>query len=147
MATVFLDLSALYLRSETSHPVVAPGAERAIELLRTDGHDVIVIGRQPGTPDEWLRRLPRSDHAMPASPEREPAWLVVGDRTRCGTHHAGLRTVLVGGGPVPRSGRGRCDLETADLHGAVLAVIGGAAIAGLDAVGIRDGGAAQDPVR
>ena len=129
MARVYLDASALYLHWDTPAAVVAPDGERAVELLRSDGHQVTVLGATAATAAAWASRLPRAEQAAPEAPNREPAWLIVGDRARCRMRVAGLRTVLVGGGPAPNTGRGRCDLEAADLHGAVLAVIGGAAIA------------------
>jgi hypothetical protein len=128
MAHVYLDVSALYLHWDTPEAVVAPEAERAVGLLESDGHEVSVVGSPPGATVRWTRRLPHVERVSPGAPSREPAWLIVGDRSRCAARVGRLRTVLVGGGPV-RTGRGQCDLETADLHGAALAVIGGAVLA------------------
>ena len=128
MASIYLDASALYLRWDTTEAVIAPDAERAVALLQSDGHEVLLVGAPVAGSDRWLGRLRRAERAAPPAPLGQPAWLIVGDRSRCGPHDTGLRTVLVGGGPPPRTGRGRCDVETADLHGAALAVIGGVAI-------------------
>ena len=127
-------------QAQTDARTIHPAAEKyrvdhpgeqcpTVELLRSDGHQVTVLGATAATAAAWASRLPRAEQAAPEAPNREPAWLIVGDRARCRMRVAGLRTVLVGGGPAPNTGRGRCDLEAADLHGAVLAVIGGAAIA------------------
>jgi hypothetical protein len=127
MARVYLDGSALYLRwSDTRRAVLAPDAQHAVELLRNDGHEVYVVGsHQPA--GSWADRLPLVDEPVPEGDGRSPGWLIVGDRARCGSRFAGLLTVLVGGGPVPHTGRGRCDMEVSDLRRAALAVIGAAA--------------------
>lgn len=124
MARVYLDGSALYVRwSDAARAMVAPDARDAVELLRKDGHEVFMVGsRHP--PVSWASRLPLVDGPRPDGGSRAPAWLIVGDRARCGSRFAGLLTVLVGGGPVPRTGRGHCDMVASDLRRAALAVIG-----------------------
>ncbi len=131
MALVYLDVSALYLRWDDALAAVPiPDAEREVELLELDGHDVFVVGSRPEAAAPWAARLRHADEPTADVSRQTPAWLIVGDRNRCvPTRTAGLSTVLVGGGPAPRTGGGRCDMEVTDLHGAVLAVIGGASVA------------------
>ena len=131
MASVYFDVSALYLRWDDALAAVPiPDVEREIELLEFDGHDVFVVGAQPAVAASWAARLRHADQPLPGVSSHTPAWLIVGDGSRCGSARTpGIATVLVGGGPAPRTGGGRCDMEVTDLHGAVLAVIGGASVA------------------
>jgi hypothetical protein len=118
-ARVYLDRSALFLRWGGRDAALVPDVGHAIEVFRSTGHEVVAVGVPPSD-------IPVDDILVadePPGPEDPPAWFLTGERERCGTRRAGLRTVLVGGGPTPHSGRGRCDLEVPDLRSAVLAVI------------------------
>ncbi len=129
MARVYLDASALYLHwSDAFGAIPVPDAESAVELLEADGHDVFMVGAKPAAGVSWEARLPRVDEPTPSLANEPRAWLVVGDRARCGPSRSGLTTVLVGGGPSLPAGGGRCDNEVIDLQRAVLAIIGGASI-------------------
>lgn len=116
---VYLDRSALFLRWGEAAAALVPDARAAIETFRSTGHEVVAVGMQPTAVPfvgvAWVED--------PPAPEDPPAWFLTGERGRCGPRQAGLRTVLVAGGPTPRSGRGRCDFEVADLRSAALAVI------------------------
>jgi hypothetical protein len=125
MTTVYLDRSAILLGWGDPEPVPVPRLREAVEALRMTGHTVVVAGIDPRSIGlsglRWLTGL--SWLPGPPPPEDPPAWFLTGERQRCGERRRGLRTVLVGGGPSPASGRGRCDEETPDLRSAVLAVI------------------------
>jgi hypothetical protein len=118
-ARVYLDRSALFLRWGERGAAVVPDAGDAIEVFRSTGHEVVAVGLAPS--DVPFDRIAVADD--PPAPEDPPAWFLTGERERCGPRRAGLRTILVGGGPTPHSGRGRCDVEVPDLRSAVLAVI------------------------
>jgi hypothetical protein len=130
MACVYLDSTVLFLHlGRAGEAVISPDAKAAVELLEQDGHQVFVVGPTATDADGWAARLPRVVEPMPVGSDGPAAWLIVGDRDMCGSRSARLRTVLVGGGPLPYAGGHRCDTEVADLHAAVMAVVEGASIA------------------
>ena len=117
MARIYLDPSALFVRWGAGAPeVLAPDVLAALRDLEDTGNDAVLIAEGGMTVPHELAELPRV-----AAPEPGPgAWMITGDRRRCGLRRPGLRTVLVGGGRDLGNGRGRCDAEAADLHGAVI---------------------------
>jgi hypothetical protein len=120
MPRIYLDPSALFVRWGGAEPeALAPDILPALRDLAETGNEAVLIA-ESGQP------LPRELHALPrvSAPEAGPgAWMITGDRRRCGLRGPGLRTVLVGGGPDLGNGRGRCDAEAADLHGAVIHIV------------------------
>lgn len=117
MARIYLDPSALFVRWGGGQPeVLAPDVVAAMRDLADTGHDAVLIAEGSQSVPQELAELPRL-----AAPEPgHDAWLITGDRRRCGLRRPGLRTVLVGGGRDLGNGRGRCDAEAADLRGAVI---------------------------
>jgi hypothetical protein len=131
MTRVYLDRSVIRLGWGGRHPVVDPDLAGAIDALQATGHVVVLVAIGPGDGLDDLTALAgvvRS--AEPPVPEDPPAWFLTGERERCGERRRGLKTVLVSGGPAPRSGRGRCDDDAPDLRSAVLAVIADEAMTG-----------------
>jgi hypothetical protein len=120
MARIYLDPSALFVRWGGGEPaVLAPDILPALRDLAETGNEAVLIAELGQTLPEQLRALPRV-----SAPEPGPgAWMITGDRHRCGLRRPGLRTVLVGGGPDLGNGRGRCDAEAPDLHGAVIHIV------------------------
>jgi hypothetical protein len=120
MARIYLDPSALFVRWGDGEPqVLAPDILPALRDLAETGNEAVLIAEAGMPVLESLRDLPRV-----ATPEPgRGAWMITGDRRRCGLRGPGLRTVLVGGGPDLGNGRGRCDAEAADLHSAVIHIV------------------------
>ncbi|HYU48915.1 MAG TPA: hypothetical protein VEO91_03165 [Candidatus Limnocylindria bacterium] len=120
MARIYLDPSALFIRWGGGQPqVLAPDIVPALRDLTETGNEAVLIAEHGLPLPEQLRDLPRV-----SAPEPGPAaWMITGDRRRCGLRRPGLRTVLVGGGRDLGNGRGRCDAEAADLHGAVIHIV------------------------
>jgi hypothetical protein len=117
MARIYLDPSALFVRwGEGVREALAPDVLPALRDIEDTGNDAVLIADGGMSVPHELAQLPRV-----AAPEPGPgAWMITGDRRRCGLRRPGLRTVLVGGGRDLGNGRGRCDAEAADLHGAVI---------------------------
>lgn len=79
MASVYFDVSALYLRWDDALAAVPiPDVEREVELLEFDGHDVFVVGAQPAVAAPWAARLRHADQPLPGVSSHTPAWLIVG---------------------------------------------------------------------
>ncbi len=125
MARVYLDESVLYFRRGEAQAVLDPGAELAVTMLESDGHDVVVVGDEVAARrlGFWISRLPHTAAPCPSDAGRERAWYIVGNRACCGSRVSGLTTILVGGGARDRTVGGRCDAEVADLFRAALSVI------------------------
>jgi hypothetical protein len=120
MARVYLDPSAIFVRwGNGQRPAMDPNALAAVRDLQETGHEaVLVVDRGFPVPVEF------ADLQRVEEPELGPgAWMITGDRRRCGIRRPGLRTVLVGGGPDLGNGRGRCDAEAADLRGAIMHIV------------------------
>ena len=120
MARVYLDPSAIFVRWGTGQrPAMDPNALSAIRDLQETGHEAVLVVDQTFPVPIEFADLPRA-----TEPEVGPgAWMITGDRRRCGMRRPGLRTVLVGGGPDLGNGRGRCDAEAPNLRGAVMHIV------------------------
>ena len=130
MSRVYLDPGVLLLRpdaAEVADPPLASDAAEALKTLADTGHELVILGsQQVRLPDGF----PKIGAAAHIDPEPTTSWYLTSDPELCGRRQAGLRTVLVGPGPAThRTAIQRCDIQTRDLHAAVIEILSREAMA------------------
>jgi hypothetical protein len=135
VSRVYLDPGVLLARpdaAEVAHPALASDAADALKTLADTGHELVLLASQQVHLPDGFRDIPvaaRIDEG-PAT-----AWYLTSDPELCGRRQPGLRTVLVGPGPATartashRTAIQRCDIQTRDLHAAVIEILSREAMA------------------
>jgi hypothetical protein len=121
---VYIDPPVLF---RSAGAAVSSDAAEALGNLAETGHELILLTKAPvALPDGFphLRQSPRIDPAAATS------WYLTTDPESCGQRQPGLRTMLVGPGPVTRRATiQRCDIQTRDLHAAAIEILAREAMA------------------
>ena len=130
MSRVYLDPGVLLARpdaAEAADPPLASDAADALQTLADTGHELVLLGsQQVHLPDGF----PKIGAAAHIDPESATSWYLTSDPELCGRRQPGLRTVLVGPGPAThRTAIQRCDIQTRDLHAAVIEILSREAMA------------------
>ncbi len=130
MSRVYLDPGVLLVRpdaAEVADPPLASDAADALRTLADTGHELVLLGgQQVHLPDGF----PTIRAAVAIDPTPSTSWYLTSDPELCGRRQPGLRTVLVGPGPAThRSAIQRCDIQTRDLHAAVIEILAREAMA------------------
>jgi hypothetical protein len=130
VSRVYLDPGVLLVRpdaAEVADPPLASDAAEALRTLADTGHELVLVGsQQVHLPDGF----PRIRAAVAIDPSPATAWYLTSDPELCGRRRPGLRTVLVGPGPAThRTAIQRCDIQTRDLHAAVIEILAREAMA------------------
>lgn len=130
MSRVYLDPGVLLVRpdaAEVADPPLASDAADALKTLADTGHELVLVSsQQVDLPDGF----PKIRATMQIDPDPVMSWYLTSDPELCGRRQPGLRTVLVGPGPAThRTAIQRCDIQTRDLHAAVIEILAREAMA------------------
>jgi hypothetical protein len=130
VSRVYLDPGVLLARpdaAEVADPPLASDAADALQTLADTGHELVLLASQHvHLPDDF------PDIPVAARIDEGPAtaWYLTSDPELCGRRQPGLRTVLVGPRPAThRTAIQRCDIQTRDLHAAVIEILSREAMA------------------
>ena len=123
MTRVYFDPGVLLVDSapgRAASSTVSDAAD-ALRNLAETGHDLFLLTDVPISLPAGFPKLRRASRIDPAP---ATSWYLTGDPESCGRRQPGLRTVLVGPGPATRRATiQRCDIQTRDLHAAVIEII------------------------
>jgi hypothetical protein len=123
MTRVYLEPGVIGARPEDDPVDEATIASDAAEPLRTlseTGHELVLV---TGRPVRLPAGFPQMRDMLAPDAERD-AWFLTSDPEHCGNRRAGIRSILVGPGPVTRRAAiHRCDIQTRDLRSAVLEIL------------------------
>jgi hypothetical protein len=123
MTRVYLEPGVIGARpgdDPVEESAIASDAAEPLRTLAETGHDLVLV---TGRPVRLPAGFPRMRDMLAPDAERD-GWFLTSDPEHCGIRRAGIRSILIGPGPVTRRAAiHRCDIQTRDLRSAVLEIL------------------------
>jgi hypothetical protein len=123
MTRVYLEPGVIGARpgdDPVDEAAIASDAAEPLRTLTETGHELVLVTSRPA---RLPAGFPEMRHMLALDAGRD-GWFLTSDPEHCGNRRAGIRSILVGPGPVTRRAAiHRCDIQTRDLRSAVLEIL------------------------